>query len=58
MLFKTAAFRVECDFESEHLLFNNNTWPPGAEVREWIPKICMIRKLTAIFLFHFFQQNI
>ena len=47
MLFKTAAFRVECDFESEHLLFNNNTWPSGAEVREWFPKNLHEKKVNS-----------
>ena len=33
--FYTAAFRVSCRIEDQNLLFDENTWPMGVEVREW-----------------------
>ena len=34
--FKTAAFCVSCPAEAnEHLFYNENVWPDGAELRDW-----------------------
>lgn len=34
--YKTAAFYVTCSHESEKLFYNDNCWPEGIELRDWI----------------------
>jgi len=34
--FTTAAFHVSCCAESKALFFDENCWPEGAELRDWI----------------------
>jgi len=34
--FNTAAFRVTCSEDSRDLFYNDNCWPAGAELRDWI----------------------
>jgi hypothetical protein len=31
----TASFRVACDYSCKEMLFKEDTWPHGVEVREW-----------------------
>ena len=34
--FKTAAFFVSCCEESRHLFYDENCWPEGVELRDWV----------------------
>ena len=34
--FKTAAFFVSCCEESSHLFYDENCWPEGVELRDWV----------------------
>jgi len=35
-VFKTAAFRVSCRAEFRDLFYNEESWPEGAELRDWV----------------------
>ena len=35
-VFKTSAFRVSCRDEFQELFYDENTWPEGAELRDWV----------------------
>jgi len=35
-VFKTSAFRVSCRDEFRELFYDENTWPEGAELRDWV----------------------
>lgn len=34
-VFKTAAFKVSCSLEYQDLFYNDDSWPEGAELRDW-----------------------
>jgi hypothetical protein len=34
--FSTAAFRVSCSERSKDLFYNEDSWPLGCELRDWI----------------------
>ena len=35
-MFKTAAFRVTCCADYHEAFYNENNWPLGAEIRDWV----------------------
>ena len=35
-IFRTAAFRVSCKADFRSLFYNEDNWPAGAELRDWI----------------------
>jgi len=37
-LYKTAAFRVDCDKEYASLFYDESIWPEGCELRDWVFK--------------------
>jgi len=37
-IYKTSAFRVTCSLESSELLYDENCWPSGVELRDWVFK--------------------
>ena len=36
--YRTAAFYVTCGKESGNLFYNENCWPVGVELRDWVYK--------------------
>jgi len=34
--FNTAAFRVSCDPQYADIFYNEESWPVGAELRDWV----------------------
>jgi len=34
--YSTAAFKVTCSHEPQELFYNEENWPAGAELRDWV----------------------